>query len=314
MRNYQKEKNILSLPWTESPFFYSLLENSNLSIDEKELCVKYHEDGYVIIDTELSNEDIQNVIDDMYKVLDNKNTVFHSNHFQYTDSKRIFEFWKQSKHSAKMCMNKKIMNTLQLLYNKKPFPFSTINFFKGSNQPLHSDVIHFHTVPSLWMAGVWVALEDVDETNGSLKMIPGSHKWRVWEYDELNLPHPDEIKNGEEVNYREYEHFLVELVKEKKAKPYIANIKKGQAVIWSANILHGGCNVKGVTDFNKTRLTQAQHYFFEGCEQYYHPMFTKKFKGQYAKKWCNDNNNIETYLKNGYVDMFDNRISLKDGI
>lgn len=297
MRNYQKEKNILSLPWIESPFFYSLLENSDLSVYEKELCTKYHEDGYVIIDTEISNEDIENVIVDMYSVLDNKNTIFHAEHFQYTDSKRIFEFWKQSKHSAKMCMNKKIMNTLQLLYNKKPFPFSTINFFKGSNQPLHSDVIHFHTVPALWMAGVWVALEDVDETNGSLKIIPGSHKWGIWEYDELNLPHPDLVEDGEKVNYREYEHFLVELIKEKKAKPYIVNIKRGQAVIWSANMLHGGCNVKGVTDFNKTRLTQAQHYFFEGCEQYYHPMFSKKYGGKYAEKWCNENKNIQTYLE-----------------
>lgn len=308
MRNYTKDKDTLSIPWIESPFFYSLLENSDLSVYEKELCTKYYEDGYIIIDTELSDEDIENVVVDMYKVLDDKNTIYHADYYQYTDSKRIFEFWKQSESSAKMCMNKKIMDTLQLLYNRKPFPFSTINFFKGSNQPLHSDVIHFHTVPALWMAGVWVALEDVDETNGSLKMIPGSHKWGIWEYDELNIPHPDSVEDGEKVNYREYEHFLVELIKEKKAKSYIANMKKGQAVIWSANMLHGGCNVEGVTDFNKTRLTQAQHYFFEGCDKYYHPMFTKKYNGDFAEKWCNDTNNIKTYLETGKVKMFEKEI------
>ena len=308
MRNYTKDKDTLSIPWIESPFFYSLLENSDLSVYEKELCTKYYEDGYIIIDTELSDEDIENVVVDMYKVLDDKNTIYHADYYQYTDSKRIFEFWKQSESSAKMCMNKKIMDTLQLLYNRKPFPFSTINFFKGSNQPLHSDVIHFHTVPALWMAGVWVALEDVDETNGSLKMIPGSHKWGIWEYDELNIPHPDSVEDGEKVNYREYEHFLVELIKEKKAKPHIVNIKRGQAVIWSANMLHGGCNVEGVTDFNKTRLTQAQHYFFEGCDKYYHPMFTKKYNGDFAEKWCNDTNNIKTYLETGKVKMFEKEI------
>ena len=155
------------------------------------------------------------------------------------------------------------------------------------------------------MCGVWIAFEDVGEHNGSLKIIPKSHKWDIWEYDELGYPHPDDIQDGEKVNYREYENFLVQLVQEKKLEPYIANLKKGEALIWAANMLHGGSNVPNVTDLNKTRLTQAQHYFFEGCEKHYHPMFSKKYEGDYALKWCTDNNNIKTYLSNGTVAMFD---------
>ena len=82
----------------------------------------------------------------------------------------------------------------------------TISFIKGSNQPLHSDIIHFHSVPALWMAGVWVALEDVDESNGTLRIVPGSHKWPLYEYHNLNLTHPDQLQNGEEINYRQYEN------------------------------------------------------------------------------------------------------------
>ena len=73
---------------------------------------------------------------------------------------------------------------------KNHISFSTINFFKGYvNQPLHSDIIHFHTIPQLWMVGVWIALEDVNEANGSLKIIPKSHKWGIYDYDSLNLSH-----------------------------------------------------------------------------------------------------------------------------
>ena len=43
------------------------------------------------------------------------------------------------------------------------------------------------------MVGVWVAFEDVDETNGSLSIVPGSHKWNLMEYEELNLPNPDDV-------------------------------------------------------------------------------------------------------------------------
>jgi hypothetical protein len=234
----------------------------------------------------------------MYAALGDDSTKYHADHFTYSDSRRIFEHWRKSDAIANLTVNPAVLDTLSFLYDKEPFPFSTINFIKGSNQPLHSDIIHFHTVPALWMVGVWVALEDVDEINGSLSIVPGSHKWPLYEYHNLNLPHPDEIENGEAVNYAKYEQFLIDLVKAKKAEKYTVKLKKGQALIWAANMLHGGCNVEGVTDFTKTRLTQANHYFFKGCSKHYHPMFSRPLEGQYAIKWCNDENNVKTYLQN----------------
>lgn len=295
---YFSNKNALSMPWVESPFFYHLLESSNLSKEEKAICTKYHEDGYLVIDLELPDDQIDSVVGDMYQALAKEDTVFHPDHVTYTETKRIFEEWKKSKPIAELTMHPKIIETLTLLYGKEPFPFSTINFIKGSNQPLHSDVIHFHSVPSLWMAGVWIALEDVDSTNGTLQIVPKSHRWPVYEYQDLNLPHPDSIPDGEAANYAEYEIFIESLVETHKASKAVVPLKKGQALIWAANMLHGGCNVEGVTDFNKTRLTQANHYFFHGCDQYYCPMFSDRDKGQYAKKWCNDDVNIKTHLNN----------------
>lgn len=299
MKKYFTDKDALDIPWIESPFFYQLLENSNLSKNEKDLCIQYHENGYVIIDLDLSEDEISLIVKDMYHALEKQNTTYHADYYQYTESKRIFEQWKTSDNIANLTINPIILNTLKTLYGKDAIPFSTINFFKGSNQPLHSDVIHFHTVPSLWMAGVWIAFEDVDETNGSLTIVPGSHKWPIYEYHNLKLPHPDSIVDGTEINYRQYEDFLIELIEATNSKRQIIKLKKGQALIWAANMLHGGCNVEGVTDLvNKTRLTQANHYFFGGCEQYYHPMFSEKTKGIYAKKWCDETTNIKTYLNN----------------
>ena len=295
--NYFTEKSALDIPWIESPFFYHLLENDkSLTDEQRENCISYHENGYLIIDLELNDNEIDTIVSDMYDAVNDESTKYHANHYTYTESKRIFEHWRKSKAIAELTINEKILDTLSILYDRKPFPFSTINFIKGSNQPLHSDVIHFHTVPSLWMAGVWIAFEDVDETNGSLTIIPGSHRWPIYEYHNLNLPHPDTIDDGEEVNYRKYEDFLTQLLESKNAKTKIVKLKKGQALIWAANMLHGGCNVDGVTDFNQTRLTQANHYFFEGCERHYHPMFSRPLDGQYAKKWCDDNNNILTHI------------------
>lgn len=294
---YFTDKLALDIPWVESPFFYELLKNSDLTEEQKQLCTQFHEEGYVTIDLDISDEEIQTVINEMYAALEDERTTFHADHFTYTPSKRIFEHWKKSLPIAKLTVHPSVMNALELLYARKPFPFSTINFIKGSNQPYHSDAVHFHTVPALWMAGVWVALEDVDETNGALRIIPGSHKWPVYEYQNLNLPHPDSIEDGEAVNYAEYERFLDALIATHNKPAKYVKLKKGQALIWAANMMHGGANVPGVTDLNRTRLTQANHYFFEGCEHYFHPMFSEPRHGKYATKWCSDTNNIKTYLE-----------------
>tara|TARA_R110002020_G_scaffold225140_3_gene435240 strand:- start:1068 stop:1994 length:927 start_codon:yes stop_codon:yes gene_type:complete len=296
MKNYFVKKSALSVPWVESPFFHSLLESSTLNEKEKKQCQKFNKDGYLIIDLDLRQDKIDKIISDMKKSLTEEETIFHADHFQYTESKRIFQLWKKSESCAKLTANKNILKTLNMLYGREAFPFSTINFFKGTNQPLHSDAIHFHSIPQLWMVGVWVALEDTSVKNGTLKIVPGSHKWKIWDYEAINLPHPDTIKDGEKENYREYENFLVQLVKEKNIEAISPDIKKGQALIWSANLLHGGCNVEGITDFALSRYSQVQHYFFKDCKIYYHPMFSRVSEGKYAKKWCDENNNILTHL------------------
>jgi len=46
MINYFKDKNTLSIPWIESPFFYSLLENSDLT-DEGILNADFNQDNVI---------------------------------------------------------------------------------------------------------------------------------------------------------------------------------------------------------------------------------------------------------------------------
>jgi len=286
-------KNSTSLPWVESPFFYEIMDELEISEEMKNLAIKFHEDGYLIIDLEISEETIESIKEEMHLALKRENKKTQSDIYTYSDSPRLFEEWKNSPNIRKLCLNERLISILEFLYDREAFPFSTINFFKGSNQPLHSDAIHFHTIPSLWMSGVWVALEDTNEENGTLNIVPGSHKWTVYDYETLNLPHTDEQEDGEEKNYRIYEDFIRKLVLSKKAKSTPVPLRKGQCLIWAANLLHGGAPI---SDNSKTRFTQAIHYFYKGCDKYYTPMFSKISSGIFAEKWCNDQNNIKTYI------------------
>ncbi len=51
--------------------------------------------------------------------------------------------------------------------------------------------------------------------------------------------------------------------------------KKGEALIWSANLLHGGAVQK---DPKRTRWSQVTHYYFENCA-YYTPMYSNPAAG-----------------------------------
>ena len=58
-------------------------------------------------------------------------------------------------------------------------------------------------------------------------------------------------------------------------------IKKGHALVWSANLLHGG---SPANDPERTRKSQVTHYFFEGT-RYYTPLMSKDLTTEEGIFW-----------------------------
>lgn len=158
---------------------------------------------------------------------------------------------------------------LHLFYGREPIPFQTLNFPIGTEQLTHSDTIHFHCVPHRFMCGVWVALEDIDDDNGPLHVYPGSHKLPILDMHDLGLP------SGHE-SYKQYEQAVRMFVENIGCPRKIIHMKKGQMIIWAANLLHGG---EPIRNRDRTRLSQVTHYFFEGC-LYYTPMHSDPYLGK----------------------------------
>lgn len=276
MTNFFVDKDRLNIPWTISPFFYKLLENSNLDEESYNLCKQFYEEGYIVLDLNLEDSFVDLLKEKVLKNLENIKT--QEDGYHYSDSPRLFEAWKTIPEVAKLASNKKILEILSLLYNRTPYPFQTINFIKGSNQPLHSDFIHFGSIPFGWVAASWVALEDVDENNGTLAFCPKSHFEPFVDFVSLNLDVP---KYGEQFEkYSIYEEYIKNLANEK-YETRIFTAKKGQCLIWAANLLHGGIPI---IDKNRTRWSQATHYYFDNCRKYYSPMFSDPYNNLYAEK------------------------------
>ena len=234
--------------------------------------------GYVVVDLNLKNNFIQKILKDIDKKLNEGKIKKNPEIYHYNESPRIVEAWKFSHEIAELAHNKKIIKLLNFLYEKKPIPISTLNFIKGTEQPMHSDYMHFASLPERYLAGAWVALEDTNKLNGPLTVVPKSHLLPITDFNILGCKKPDSIDSLEK-NYRIYESFVKKIIKAKKLKLKEIHVSKGHAIIWAANLLHGGTKM-----LNKklTRKSQVIHYHFSDCQRYYNPGFSIPFEADYA--------------------------------
>ncbi len=182
---------------------------------------------------------------------------------------RLQDAWLKEESVKQIALFPTVLHALQSLHGgKRPMPFQTLNFAVGTQQATHSDTIHFNSSPPGLMCGVWTALEDIDESNGPLVYYPGSHRLPEETMQSFGL-HP----NWDD--YPEYEAAIRRLIEEHGLEPQLGTIKRGEAIIWAANLLHGGSPIK---DPDRTRLSQVTHYFFEGADHYYTPLHSQPGK------------------------------------
>jgi len=284
----------LKVPWVVSPFFRSQIENRLLTVPKNKrdayckIANSINSDGYCNVGKVFDDSFCDLMISETKSLIKDSSVRLQEEHYNYNKSARIFEAWRNSQKVSDVACNQEILQVLSFLFGEQALPFSTINFSKGSAQPIHSDTIHFQSIPKGWVFASWVAFEDVDESNGALIGVPGSHEWRDYDYYELGIPEIRSENFNEELSYRLYEDYVDQLIEAKKAEIRTLQAKKGEVIIWVSSFLHGG----GKTLEDSTRYSQANHFFSESSEIYYHPMFSRSRNGEYARKWCDKDNNI----------------------
>jgi hypothetical protein len=223
-----------------SPFFERDLAAKGLDPETEAQVRSFATNGYFVID-DLGFDDFDAVADQAIADA----AAMHENGAY----NRVMDAWTVSETIRSIATCPRVISLLETLYGRKPIPFQTLNFFRGSQQPTHSDSYHFHSYPKHFMCGVWVAFEDISDENGPLHYYPGSHL----------LPTYDVFCPDREDELGPFVKGVIDAYGLRKEKAYL---KRGQALIWSANLLHGG---EPVADPNSTRRSQVTHYYFEDC-------------------------------------------------
>ncbi|CAN5255202.1 hypothetical protein BH11PSE5_BH11PSE5_06540 [soil metagenome] len=261
------------LPLIESPLFPVVKADWGLTMDEERIANDLHEKGYAVFDfpdivLDSRIDRIKHNLGPSYGVdfadLDSDKTI---------GGRRLQDAWKFDEDVRAIAINQAVIELLSKLYGRRAFPFQTLNFPVGTQQDAHSDSVHFSSLPERFMCGVWLAMEDIGPDAGPLFYYPGSHKWPIMtnsligrrgfgsDLTSAQDPYGSGWRALCDVNNAQEEVFLA---------------RKGEALIWCANLLHGGSHQN---DPRLTRWSQVTHYFFDDCI-YYTPAFSDEAIGK----------------------------------
>ncbi len=183
---------------------------------------------------------------------------------QFTYGNKLMFANKKSKLVKSIAEDPGLKKILSFLLDKDIVAFQTINFIHGSGQRAHSDSIHMTTYPLGYLIAAWIALEDVTHENGPLFYYPGSHRLPYLLNNDFNEG-ATFLTLGKK-DYVDYEDVIEDLVKQKNysRKEFLA--KKGDVLIWHANLVHGGAPI---LDKNSTRKSMVVHYYASDVIKYH---------------------------------------------
>lgn len=167
---------------------------------------------------------------------------------------RLIDFHVNSKRAHKAIYAKKIDRVLQEVFESPANAFQCLTFTHGSQQLMHQDGAYVVVSEPLQFVASWVALEDVTPGSGELMYFSGSNHLEDFLF-------PDDSKSwkpgqhGKPIHYE----FLDSIVARSKAAgmPYKTFLpKKGDALIWTADLVHGGT----ASTNGRTRRSLVTHY------------------------------------------------------
>lgn len=269
-----------SVPWVESPFFEELLPRQGLSPAEEAQARAFREQGFLTIENAIPPELVARARREVEPLLAATEPDPRRSPNRFQDA------WKESPAVREIATDAALLGLLAKLYGRRAVPFQTLDFSHGTEQRAHADTIHFSSIPARFLAGVWVALEDVGPDNGALVYYPGSHRLPEYDFHDLELRWINHNRRDalDELTYQDYdryEDFVERLMAAHGLEPAQLEAPKGTALIWAAGLVHGGGPVRRA---GATRWSQVTHVYFEDCV-YYAPIYSNPAAGDlYLKR------------------------------
>lgn len=244
--------------------------------DEQAALVKqFVEDGYIILEAAASHDLVdafQHKIEQAFR--EGNEHVLYQKHGEQTvrnlvepaDRKggRVVDSFVPLSEALDLFSAPKLLKFLNTIFGADPLLFQSLSFDQGSQQGLHQDTAYVVVNRPLELAACWIALEDVLPGSGELIYVPGSHRRLDWDFGG-NKKHWDPVSDGHDI-HNTWSMDIVECAKkgDRGIVPFYA--KKGDILVWHADLAHGG---SPVLDDDLTRQSLVGHFCPQTAEPYY---------------------------------------------
>ena len=247
-----------------------------MKLSNKEI-IKFHENGY--IKETFFNQDQCKEFKLHFDYLSNNYQKLNLNG-KFKD--RIMNPHFFDKKSREIILMSTFFSYSIQLIKSEVFGVQTMYFKWGSEQNHHQDDFYLNKT-----IGFWIALENVDEFNGSICVQKSSQKYDVVYPEDLGIKNPQHLGNDDR-----YSEKILEIYKKNKNKlklnDKIVSLEKGEGLILDGRLIHWGLPIKNT----KKRRVFVIHYLQKNSRWPYKnwPLFQKN--GEYKVDGIFNKNNL----------------------
>jgi ectoine hydroxylase-related dioxygenase (phytanoyl-CoA dioxygenase family) len=168
---------------------------------------------------------------------------------------RIIDFHVNSRLASSAIYCDAVAQILDAVFESSANAFQCLTFNHGSQQHMHQDGAYVVVSEPLQFLASWIALEDVRPGSGELTYYAGSHKLDDFLFGEEQSKAWTPAEHGQEA-HREFLDSIVRRSEEAGLDCEVFLPKKGDALIWASDLVHGGKKMEN----SLTRKSIVTHY------------------------------------------------------
>lgn len=167
---------------------------------------------------------------------------------------------------------------IETLLDERPLAFQGLHFERGSTQAIHQDTAYVVLDEPMKLCASWIALEDIESGSGELVYYQGSHRLPDWRYsgrfkhfNHERDDHAEHLAHLQALHDRSKELGL-------RLESFLP--KKGDVLVWAADLAHGGAPI---TKPDLSRRSLVTHYTTaSNTPHYFHYLPTER---RSRRKW-----------------------------
>ena len=236
----------------------------------------YQENGYCIVDGVYSPDELNEIerfFEDWKESPDanfeKDGNAFAKVRFDEIDrTKNLVRALHPHRYSEKVkgwFIHPRLAASLEVLLGRPAVGAQTMYYYKPpgtGGQGMHQDNFYLLAQPAVCI-GTWTPVDDADEENGCLLVVPGSHRWGY-------------VCSGHEgKDWKVNQHGVIGHFPEEH-KPVPVRVKRGQTMIFSGHLIHGSGPNRSKTRWRRTFIGHYADEATESLSKFYHPVINMR--------------------------------------